>query len=127
MQECIDMDQNHPENVLVNALVTSLDQCAIDKFNLQTDRIITFSILEFVMKTAREIDTVDSYSHRQLCGRRSRLCQSLHRRGTQERARSRHIRPWSADSDEPDYELVSRLSAPMRYLFRGKDAGHAPR
>ena len=39
------MDQNHPENVLVNALVTSLDQCAIDKFNLQMDRSITFSIL----------------------------------------------------------------------------------
>ena len=46
----------YPENALVNAFVTSLDQSAIDQFNMQMDRNITFSTLEFAMKTALEID-----------------------------------------------------------------------
>ena len=48
--------KTHPENALVNAFVTSLDQSAIDQFNIRMDRNITFPTLEFAMKIALEID-----------------------------------------------------------------------
>ena len=56
VQKLLDMGQNHPENALVNAFVTFLDQSAIDQFNIKMDRNITFPTLEFAMKTALEID-----------------------------------------------------------------------